>query len=459
VSEPRNDWACGRQRLAESVEDVKLLALDHYSLPDLQSLRDAAGGQAQIRALPYEFLSWEALQIFPPAVSTRLEAFASPEYEVYRARYATRLNEILEEQFVKEQFDAFVAPSDIFYYIRAAREACHRLGVPFFVVEKETTLTEHDFRTLPRKLHLSVPPVADRRTVCSERMRDLWVRSGADPQRVTVTGQPRFDYYAHPERWPGTAPFGDGGPVVLFLSYLPHAYQPESGETWETLHKQSEEALWELATRGWRVLVKPHPQQDFETEHRRMRREGGSLVGERVFLLQANSDVRPLIATSDVVLGFQTTALFEAMIAEKPVVFTGWDEVSQRASDELIRFWDWPEALEVVDRPDRLVETVERAREWRSDAGVMDARRRIFAEQLGPCDGAASLRALACIRQEVERFAAARSATTVAHREEVIRRKPRPQLGRRVRRGASRARRLVRLRTRARSLLRAVAGS
>ncbi len=46
------------------------------------------------------------------------------------------------------------------------------------------------------------PPLADRMTVCSERQREFWLRAGAEAATVTVTGQPRFDYYLRPESWP-----------------------------------------------------------------------------------------------------------------------------------------------------------------------------------------------------------------------------------------------------------------
>jgi hypothetical protein len=107
------------------------------------------------------------------------------------------------------------------------------------------------------------PPIADHMTMCSNRHRTYSIRSGAAPESIDVTGQPRFDVYAHPDRWPQQFPFGDGGPALVFLSYMAGLYHVEGEEPrWAQMHRETEEGLWELARRGWRVVVKPHPQQD-----------------------------------------------------------------------------------------------------------------------------------------------------------------------------------------------------
>ena len=118
---------------------------------------------------------------------------------------------------------------------------------------------------------------------------------------------------------PAPAPaleFGSGGPVVLFFSYMREAYHPKEfvggAPGWQALHEQTEEGLWELARRGWRVLIKPHPQQPFAEERRRIARAAGPLLDDRVFLVDALHDTRELILGSDVLVGFLTTALSKA---------------------------------------------------------------------------------------------------------------------------------------------------
>ena len=105
-------------------------------------------------------------------------------------------------------------PTSSSTYVRAAPEACHRLGVPFFVAQKETTISPETMESHAERVRRYAPPIADRMTVCSERHRQFWLRSGADPAAVEVTGQPRFDFYAGlgPERT--DAGYGRAGPSL-----------------------------------------------------------------------------------------------------------------------------------------------------------------------------------------------------------------------------------------------------
>jgi hypothetical protein len=380
----------------------------------------------------------KALRVFPPEVAHGLEAYARPELERDRGRYARRLEALLERLFAGRPFDAFVAPSDVFFFLRAAPQACHRLGVPFFVAQKETTISPQTMREHAPRVARWAPPIADHMTVCSERHRQFWLRAGGDPERIEVTGQPRFDYYVG-----GSARGAPGDPTVLFLSYHVDAYHPSEGSgepVWAKLHRETERALWQLAERGWRVVIKPHPQQLFDQERRRIAGETGRLLGDRVILAGGDEDTRGLIASADVVLGFQTTALLEALIADRPVVYTAWDDEALRLSDELIPFHEWPDLVDVVTDADSLVGTVEAAR---SRGGRAEAARARVEEQLGPVDGRASERTLAAISRCVEEHACRRAPEVEERRRRLARKRSPLDLGHKARSGVQRVRSAV----------------
>ena len=408
---------------------MRLLVLDHYFGQDIESLRAALGDEDEMRVVPYDLLRREALKVFPAEVATGLEPYARVEWEPYRLEYAGRMRRLLEELFMEREFDAFVAPSDAFFYVRAAPEAAHALGVPFFVAQKETTITDHTMRVHAERVRAYAPPIADHMTVCSERHKEFWVRAGGDPDRITVTGQPRFDVYAQPE----PRPRGDE-PVALFFSYAADSYHPSEGvgeSVWAQLHRETEEGLARLAGSGWTVLVKPHPQQDVS----------GLELGAGLSLVDPQADARPLIARADVAIGFQTTALLECMLAGTPVVYTGWDPEAQRLSMDLIPFHEWADVIDVVTRAEDLAPTVEAARD--RDPTERAARRaEIAAEFLGPVDGGASRRTLETIRASVEAFERRREPSVERLRQQLAR--SRPPLARRARTGLSRLRRAVR---------------
>src|SRR5262249_48652407 len=153
-------------------------------------------------------------------------------------------------------------------------------------------------------------------TVCSERHREFWMRAGADGDRVEVTGQPRFDVYATP------SPRATRGvPRVLLLTYLLDAYVPGVGRgsgqrTWEPMLDETEHALVESVRSGdCELVVKFHPQQPRTSEVARVSRIAKDLLGSSVRIADPEADTRGLILDADIVVGFQTTALYESVAA------------------------------------------------------------------------------------------------------------------------------------------------
>jgi hypothetical protein len=405
---------------------VRLLVLDHFFGQDIESLRTALEPGDELRTLPYDLLRAEALRVFPADVADGLEPYARPELEPQRVQFAQCLRSILEEEFMRAPFDAFVSPSDIFFYVRAAPPVCHDLGVPFVVVQKETTISGliMDFADTVRAY---APPIADHMTVCGERLREFWIRAGAPPESISVIGQPRFDFYRHPERWPADLGYGGSGPIALFLSYHVDHHHPTEGQgipVWATLHQETEDELWELARHGWRVLVKPHPQQPWQAERRRIRRQVGDLLGRSVHLVDPLADARRLIAGCDVLVGFQSTAMIEAMLARKPVVYTGWDDEARGLSSQLIPFAEWDDLVHVVQERGKLAATVQAARGVTYDDARAARADEIVERYLGRIDGDASERTVARVRAVVADWERRRSPAVQRRREALAARRP-----------------------------------
>jgi hypothetical protein len=422
---------------------VRFLVLDHHFAQDIAALRRAAGGEIELDVMSYDLLRSEALRVLPQEVASGLEAFAKPELEDARRRFAAILREILEDRFTVSPFDAIVMPSDTFFYVRATPSVAHAFGVPLLVVQKETTISEYTMREHSHELRRYYPPLADRMTVCSERHKRFWMRAGGAPDRIVVTGQPRFDFYRRPSEWPAEMPIGNGGPSVLFLSYSVDAYYPGEGRgSWSALHRHTEQGLHELARRGWRVLIKPHPQQPVELL-REWRQRAGDLWDQRVFLVDPQADVRPLIVAADVTVGFQSTALLEAMLTGRPVLYTGWDEAATAFGDELIPFHEWDDEITVVRRADELPDAVAAARCQECAPSVLASRREIAERYLGPLDGLAAERTVAVLGEEAKLWAGCRGAREKELREQLTRRRSPLRIARRGRIWSRTARRRV----------------
>jgi hypothetical protein len=323
------------------MERLQVLALDHYFDQDLRALE--AHPRLSVRRFPYQRLRGPALRMFGHDVATSLDTYNRPDLEQARRRYARWLFGEVRRLYLEQAFDVIVLPSDTFFYVRSLPSAAHALGIPVVVVQKETTVSVGTMQVHSAHMRVAAPFISDFMTVCSERHKEFWLRAGADPSSVEVTGQPRFDVYAA-ER--STAP--NPRPRVLLLSYMLDAYAPSPGRdrrpsTWKQLRGETEAVLMTAARSGaCEVIVKCHPQQNQEAESARLAREAGPLWHHGFSVAEIGSDTRELIVAADSVVGFQSTALYEAVAARKSVIYAAWGDEYERFRTRLIPFEEAP---------------------------------------------------------------------------------------------------------------------
>jgi hypothetical protein len=336
-----------------------------------------------------------------------------------------------------------VAPSDCFFYLFAVVEEARRMGIPFVVAQRETTITDYTMNVHSQQVRDWAPSLSDFMTVCSERHKEFWLRAGCQSDRIEVTGQPRFDFYyqkdATPTR-PTAASDGSSTAPLLFLGYDLNAYADTAqGATasaeapWRGLRADTTSVLYDVAQeRGCDFVIKPHPQQDrrdVELLRRELEGRVASSPTLRARIADPSEDTRVLIRNAGVVVGFQTTALFEALAAGKVVIYTGWGDEFARQKEILIPFHEWSHFIHFAESPDDLRRLIiDPPRLTAKDSGWLHT----YREYLGPTDGRASERTWAVITRVVEKLsqnrhqrslyrAQAKRRAHVHRRREVIR--------------------------------------
>jgi hypothetical protein len=366
---------------------VRVLALDHFFDQDLRALESHPG--LDVRRFPYQRLRRPAMRMMGTDVGTGLQAYAEPRLAPARHRYAVWLAREVQRLYLERAFDVIVLPSDTFFYVRALPEAAHAIGVPVVVVQKETTISEATMQTHSAEMRHAAPFVADHMTVCSERHRQFWVRAGAPRALIEVTGQPRFDLYAARRQHVPSTPLR-----VLFLSYELDAYVPGVGHgmglrTWAALRDATEAVLVTAALEGrCEVVIKCHPQQHHRAEVDRLRTRAPQVWNRGVSVAPVDADTRALILASDVVIGFQTTALYEAVAAGRSTVYAAWGDEFLRHRDQLIRFDAAPrECVRHATSATELADLLSR-----STPPQISGCERWYEEALGPIDGCATER-------------------------------------------------------------------
>jgi hypothetical protein len=294
------------------------------------------------------------------------------------------------------------------------------------VVQKETGVSAKSLEHHAPEMLRWFPFKGSWMTTCSRRSAEFWIQCGAERDRISVTGQPRFDFYRQPELWSSWKELGvsldPAKKVVLFLSYDLNAYDENRAlgathQPWEQLHHETESALLDAAIAGnHTVLIKPHPQQSAaELAALRARcREGGP-----VQMLACGLDTRQLIVNSDFVVGFQTTALAEAMAAGKNVVYTFWTDAVERTKELLLPYHTLGRAITVARSADDLRHALDRDRVQELGEATSDIRAQFLDDYLGPIDGNSSSRVWYIIARCVADAAVSAGAPALALSEQL----------------------------------------
>lgn len=378
---------------------MRILALDHNFGQDLEALGSVLEPDDELRVISFHYLRDPFLRLFPIEVlSTEFSLFESPEHEPARRQWREWCRR--ELAFIRRffPFDLLVLPSDTFPYVRDVVTLLQERELPVVVVQKETTIAPDTMEHHSRDIGRHFPFIGDRMTVCSEHHKDFWVRAGADPDRIIVTGQPRFDCYAARGSNGGRDPGRQRR--VLFLTFMTDAYVPtrlRDRHSWRDLLSGIEEVLHRVGrAKGAEVLVKPHPQHpEPQLEAMRGRFRELDPQGRVLRVLERDLDTRELIFDADVVVGFQTTALMEGLLARKPTIYAAWGEALPSVEKGLIPYWEFGEPMRCARSAGELERILgaELDREEPPERVPEEVQR-----LLGPRDGEASSRVVRILR-------------------------------------------------------------
>jgi len=241
-----------------------------------------------------------------------------------KAAFVTRLARRLVDE---AHIDALIAPSDTFYYLRPLIEELHALGVPTIVQDKEGTIAPSPMMgEYARVLRERYPPISDLYLFWNDTVQEFWSGIGVAAERSRVIGQPRSDFFFHPERWPSKSSLGvrDGKQLLVAFTYDANAYiHSTDPRPWQSMRDELHAALRELARErpDVDVVVKAHPQQA----------DLPGLVAEfaadpvpNLTLMSGAKTGSHLLVHADAIVGFQSTVMIEAMLTRKPVVYAGW---------------------------------------------------------------------------------------------------------------------------------------
>ncbi len=334
---------------------LNILIVNHHFDQDIGAIADA-NKVHRIKVVDHRKLFGLANCFFAPA-----ERDGRVPYDKLRIKarlnyrkQAKRIITLVRRYF---PFDVMVTPSDLFFWIREVIYELKEMNIPTIVVDKEGTISPHSLRVHSLKVKERFPFISDKILVWSERQKEFWIRCGVGEKSIEVVGQPRSDFFFKKDKWKTKKDLGLSNErrVVLLFTYDSGAYIPlelfRGGFNWTEMRTETHQVIKKLAEEYPQIdfVVKIHPQQ----------RDVSSILndfsnaGHNIKLIRGSSVSNQLLVNSDIIVGFQTTALLEAMFLQVPILYTFWGKCVNEFAEELIPFHKTGD-VEIVRSADEL---------------------------------------------------------------------------------------------------------
>jgi len=322
-----------------------------------------------------------------------------------------------------KNFDAVISVNFGYYPEREFAAALEKLGTPFIVLHKENlngiSKKRKDF--WKRVYEQRRGPFSGRKIlVYNEIERDLQVSSGIAPsEKIEIIGMPRLDRIHRWRRENAKSEKSQGAKHILFFAFgrvdkMPairrklrgNAPDPMDQEwqdmNWSHLCEKTHTAIVRLAKRrpDLQVMIKTKGRSGQQREIMEMlSAEENSLPANLEIV--SGGDPFELIADASVVIGFNTTAIIEALAAGKRVVVPWFGEVLEADAKDLVI--DLGHAVDYATSPDELIEMViDRANHYTvPDHDLSADVRQTLRYLVGNADGRAGQRALSALKREL----------------------------------------------------------
>ncbi len=324
------------------MRDLRILVINHFFDGEIESLTLQLAGRSDISFLsikPEPFFS-RALVWFPESVHNADIPYDAPELETVRAHYRSYCMKLCNEIVAVYPFNCVLTPSDSFYWLREFIIVCQQRGIPTIVADKEGTISPRSFEVEPLRIRRMFPPISDYFYVWSERQSAFWQKAGVDPSHIDVVGSMRSDLFVTlKQQEPKTLLCFDFDTDAYINNMDWHSLGWRGERNWNYLRNAIHRVLLRLAREypGITVIIKCHPQQVVTN----------FVVAElttqpNVTIVAGTPRGLPaMIAEAHAVIGFQTTALLESALAQKPTLYVAWGDLYELVAPKILP-WSEP---------------------------------------------------------------------------------------------------------------------
>lgn len=362
----------------------------------------------EIFAWPHYALESIAQSLLHPSLKHDNYLTDDPEIEMTKERYRKFISSTWRHHQAIRPVDAVISANFGYLVQREVAAALEKQGTPFIVMQKEnlnaaTPERRQIWQSIYR--HKRGRFGGRRILVYNDMERELEISSGVvDPNRVEVVGMPRLDRFHRWRREHAICERTKKSAHVLFFSFSPTdklTRDIAAKRNWGAFCTHTHHAVLGFAKDHGEVeiTIKTKGTDDHDDELQKLLSSAGDIPDN--LKIVSGGDAFELITNSDVVIGFNTTGLIEALALGKPVIVPRFGE----AIDPVLRRLaiDLGNAVEYAESPLQIQELisshVNHSRAVPSDLNPNVEQ--ILRYWVGNDDGYAGRRAYEAIRREV----------------------------------------------------------
>jgi hypothetical protein len=367
-----------------------LLIINHYYDQDIRALKLANDAYNLVVVDGPELFKGGKIYFSDDVMRLRAPYDDTPAAR--RAGFREYSRGIFERLVDRVPFSLIITASDNFWWVREFIAIGRERGIKTVVLDKEGTRSPYAVRGETERIRRMAPFMSDHIFVWSERQRNFWREAGVEDTDITVIGQPRSDLFFRERTQEIDRLFPESRPLVTLFSYEDTAYIPPAevvpgGPSWREMKRETHDEVARMAAAhpGYNFVIKTHPQQSDLHELQ------GRYRGDNLVVIGGSSAANELIQRSVLIIAFQTTAVIEAMMLGKPVVYTAWDSHYPRFAPDLLPFHKAPGII-VAETRDRFREVCHRflsgdESDFQFSSEVIDARARFVDDYFHNPDG------------------------------------------------------------------------
>lgn len=325
-------------------------------------------------------------------------------YERLRARLHKHLELLLKCIIDEFSPDVFVTASLGDAKWRDMIPVAHSLGIPWVVTEREGVIAPVVFRKNPALVRQSFETKIDLMCTSNNVHLEYWECIGIAGGEIDVVGELKTDLWSHPQFWPKRhevhPSLSEYKVLITYFAFGPKNYIderffPEEIGDWTALQEDHYNVLKTVASEHRETLqfaIKGGRANDFTGYFSRDVKDASE---SNLIVFGSEIQALDLIVNSDLIIGFQTTAMIEAMFSEAPILYPAWGRPYCDVAHDLIPLQQsgavhWIQSKKELELT--IASWLEKPRPWRVDSDVMK-NRKLFRELYFHCpDGNVGLR-------------------------------------------------------------------